>query len=120
MATPISAPGNDPEAGPGGGDPVGMPAMNEGASILDRVIGWSLGHKLLTIIAAVGILIGGGAVALTIPVDVFPDLTAPTVTVLAEAHGMAAEEVERLVTFPIETAVNGFAPLRPRVSASSG
>ena len=105
MATPIS-----------GGEGPGLPS--EGHNLLDRVIAWSLGHKLITLMAALGILLAGGAVALTIPVDVFPDLTAPTVTVLAEAHGMAAEEVERLVTFPIETAVNGSAGVR-RVRSSS-
>ncbi|MEQ9569404.1 MAG: efflux RND transporter permease subunit [Longimicrobiales bacterium] len=88
------------------------------ATILDRVIGWSLRRRLLTLLGAVGLLLGGLAVTRTIPVDVFPDLTAPTVTVLTEAHGMAAEEVERLVTFPVETAVNGSAGVR-RVRSSS-
>jgi CzcA family heavy metal efflux pump len=86
--------------------------------LVDRVIAWSLQNRLVTLIAAVGLLVGGGYTALTIPVDVFPDLTAPTVTVLTEAHGMAAEEVERLVTFPIETSVNGSAGVR-RVRSSS-
>jgi CzcA family heavy metal efflux pump len=103
MVTPTSS-GAGPDAG--------------ALTLMDRVIAWSLGHRLITLLGALGILIGGGAVALTIPVDVFPDLTAPTVTVLAEAHGMAAEEVERLVTFPIETAVNGSAGVR-RVRSSS-
>lgn len=86
--------------------------------LVDRVIAWSLQNRLLTLIAAAGLLVGGGYSALTIPVDVFPDLTAPTVTVLTEAHGMAAEEVERLVTFPVETTVNGSAGVR-RVRSSS-
>jgi len=87
-------------------------------SMMDRVIAWSLNNRLLTLIATGGILLSGSYVAFTIPVDVFPDLTAPTVTVLTEAHGMAAEEVERLVTFPVETAVNGSAGVR-RVRSSS-
>lgn len=86
--------------------------------LMDRTIAWSLRNRLATLMLAVGVLAGGAYSALTIPVDVFPDLTAPTVTILAEAHGMAAEEVERLVTFPLETAVNGSAGVR-RVRSSS-
>ena len=85
---------------------------------MNQVIAWSLNNRVVTLLLAVGLLAGGGYVALAIPVDVFPDLTAPTVTVLTEAHGMAAEEVERLVSFPIETAVNGSAGVR-RVRSSS-
>ncbi len=86
--------------------------------LVDRVIAWSLNNRLVTLFVALGVLAGGGYVAFTMPVDVFPDLTAPTVTVLTEAHGMAAEEVERLVTLPIETVVNGSAGVR-RVRSSS-
>ena len=86
---------------------------------MDGVIAWSLRNRLVTLFVAAGILAGGGYAALTTPVDVFPDLTAPTVTVLTEAHGMATEEVERLVTFPIETTLNGSAGVRRVRSASS-
>lgn len=72
-------------------------------------------------IASVLLLIFGSVVASKMEVDVFPDLTAPTVAVLTEAHGMAPEEVEKLVTFPIETAVNGSTNVRRvRSSSSSG
>ena len=86
--------------------------------MLDRTIRWSLNNRPVTLCAATILLAWGGYAALTLPVDVFPDLTAPTVTVLAEAHGMAAEEVESLVTFPIEAAVNGATGVR-RVRSSS-
>ncbi len=86
--------------------------------MLSRIIKWSLDNRIVTLFAATVLLVLGGYAALTMPVDVFPDLTAPTVTVLTEAHGMAAEEVETLVTFPIETAVNGATGVR-RVRSSS-
>jgi Cu/Ag efflux pump CusA len=86
--------------------------------MLDRLVCWSLENRLLAVVAAGLILLAGGVVAVTAPVDVFPDLTAPTVTVLTDAHGMAPEEVENLVTFPIETAVNGATGVR-RVRSSS-
>lgn len=86
--------------------------------MLQGLISWSLRNRIVTLFGAAVLLLAGGYAALTIPVDVFPDLTAPTVTVLTEAHGMAAEEVEMLVTFPIETAVNGASGVR-RVRSSS-
>ncbi len=94
------------------------PAERERTGLLDAVVGASLRHRLLTVGAAAIALAGGGWVAATLPVDVFPDLTAPTVTVLTDAHGLAPEEVESLVTFPLETAVNG-APGVRRVRSSS-
>jgi CzcA family heavy metal efflux pump len=86
--------------------------------MLDGIIRWSLRNRLVTIFGAATLLAAGAYSGVTIPIDVFPDLTAPTVTVLTEAHGMATEEVEILVTFPIETAVNGAAGVR-RVRSSS-
>jgi CzcA family heavy metal efflux pump len=77
--------------------------------MLNRIIQWSLKNRLLVLIAAVALLTYGGIVASKAQVDVFPDLTAPTVTVLTEAHGLAPEEVESLITLPIESAMNGTA-----------
>ena len=86
--------------------------------MLDNIIKFSLKNKLLVLVTAVVVMLGGLYVAPNMDVDVFPDLTAPTVVVMTDAHGMAAEEVERLVTFPIETAVNGATNVR-RVRSSS-
>jgi len=87
--------------------------------MIDAVIRWSLENRLFVLLGAALLLGWGTFEALRMPVDVFPDLTAPTVTVLAEAHGMAPEEVESQITFPIETALNGAAGVR-RVRSSTG
>ena len=100
------------------GTPQGAARAGSRAGFLDLLVRASLEHRFFTLCTAAVLLAGGGWVAATLPVDVFPDLTAPTVTVLTDAHGLAPEEVESLVTFPIETAVNGAAGVR-RVRSSS-
>jgi CzcA family heavy metal efflux pump len=86
--------------------------------MIDPIIGWSLRNRAAVLALGVLLLGGGAWVAARMPVDVFPDLTAPTVTVIAEAHGMAPTEVENQVTFPLEAAVNGAAGVR-RVRSST-
>jgi len=89
--------------------------------MLNKIIQWSIKNRLIVIIAAAVLLIYGGIVAVRAPVDVFPDLTAPTVTILTESHGMAPEEVESLVSLPIEASMNGTAGVfRVRSNSAAG
>jgi CzcA family heavy metal efflux pump len=87
--------------------------------VVDRIIRWSLEQRALVVAAAAILLLWGGYRTMGMPVDVFPDLTAPSVTVITEAHGMAPQEVESLITFPIESVLNGAAGVR-RVRSSTG
>jgi len=86
--------------------------------MLNRIIQYSLDNRMLVIFLSLMLIAGGLFTARDMEIDVFPDLTAPTVVVLTDAHGMAAEEVETLVTFPIESSLNGATDVR-RVRSSS-
>jgi CzcA family heavy metal efflux pump len=87
--------------------------------MIDGLIRWSLGHRAIVIALAAAFLVWGGWTASRIPLDVLPDLTAPTVTILAEAPGMDPLEIESLVTFPIESALNGATGVRRVRSATA-
>lgn len=86
--------------------------------MLDKIIKFSLNNKLLIIVCYLVLVLAGIYCARQMDIDVFPDLTAPTVVVMTDCHGMASEEVEKLVTYPIETAVNGAVGVR-RVRSNS-
>jgi CzcA family heavy metal efflux pump len=86
---------------------------------MKRIIQWSIDHHWLIIGLSVALLVAGAWTARQMPIDVFPDLTAPTVTILTEGHGMAPEEMESLVTFPIESAINGASGVRRVRSATA-
>ena len=87
--------------------------------MLNSIIKFSLNNKYFILLCSVILVVFGMRTARNMDVDVFPDLTAPTVVVMTDAHGMASEEVEKLVTFPVETAVNGATDVRRVRSASS-
>ncbi|MFT7484831.1 MAG: CzcA family heavy metal efflux pump [Candidatus Paceibacteria bacterium] len=87
--------------------------------MINHLIQWSLRNRLAVLLVSAILLVAGLYTAQRMPIDVFPDLTAPTVTVIVEGHGMAPEEMETLVTFPIETSVNGAANVRRVRSATT-
>ena len=86
---------------------------------MKRIVQWSIDHHWIVIGLSVLLLGAGAWTARQMPIDVFPDLTAPTVTILTEGHGMAPEEMESLVTFPIESAINGASGVRRVRSATA-
>jgi len=80
--------------------------------MVNLLIRWSLAHRLPVLFLAGLLIVVGALVTVRMPVDVFPDLTAPTVTVIVEGHGISPKEMETQVTFPIEAAVNGAPDVR--------
>jgi len=86
---------------------------------MKRIMQWSIDHHWIVIGLSALLFVAGAWTARQMPIDVFPDLTAPTVTILTEGHGMAPEEMESLVTFPIESAINGASGVRRVRSATA-
>ena len=86
--------------------------------MLQRILDAALANRIVVLLGAAMLMVVGVQVTRQMSVDVFPDLTAPTVTIMTEAHGLRAGEVEQLVTFPVETAMNG-APSVRRIRSSS-
>src|SRR6187455_3672587 len=86
---------------------------------MKRIVQWSIEHHWMVMALSVLLLLGGLWTARSMPVDVFPDLTAPTVTILTEGRGMAPDEMEALVTFPLESAINGASSVRRVRSATA-
>jgi len=87
--------------------------------MIDKLIGWSLRYRVIVIALAAAFLVWGGFALRDVPLDVLPDLSAPTVTILVEGHGMAPTEMESLVTFPIEASLNGASGVRRVRSATA-
>src|SRR5690242_19005356 len=75
-------------------------------TMIDKLIGWSLRYRVIVVALAAAFLVWGGFSLRDVPLDVLPDLSAPTVTILEAGHGMAPTEMESLVTFPIEASLN--------------
>src|SRR6187200_3222261 len=86
---------------------------------MKRIVQWSIDHHWIVIGLSALLFVAGAWTARQMPIDVFPDLTAPTVTILTEGHGMAPEEMESLVTFPIEASINGASGVRRVRSATA-
>ena len=87
--------------------------------MLNSIIAFSLRNRLLVLVAGILVVVTGSLTLRQMPVDVFPELNAPTVVIMTESGGLAADEVEQTVTFPIEAAVNGMTGVRRVRSASA-